>query len=301
MNETRTSASVRPAEVLHDLRGVPVAAADAVGAGRTHHLGAEQVRLRRLAGPRRTAGGDHHDAARVDQPGGDRRDHRQRGDRRVAARGRRSGWRGAAVRAGRRAPAGRRATNRRARPRRTSPTPRRRSAGSRHRSRSRRSRPEEPWRSRPTGRAAAPGRPRRARPAPRPWSAPAPGPARGTRCGWSAPSISPALDPAVTAPISTSGCDSSSRSTSPPAYPLAPATATLRFDMCMTIQSNAYSVPIARREATQPPGSAACRVRSGLSTTAVASVVVVRRGARLRAAAPPVRPPRRGRRRCPPR
>ena len=39
----------------------------------------------------------------------------------------------------------------------------------------------------------------------------------------------------VTAPTSTPGCPSSSRRSSPPAYPLAPATATLTFDMCMTI------------------------------------------------------------------
>ena len=50
--------------------------------------------------------------------------------------------------------------------------------------------------------------------------------ASGSRCGWSAPSVAPALEPAVRAPISTSGWDSSSRSSSPPAYPLAPATAT---------------------------------------------------------------------------
>ena len=42
---------------------------------------------------------------------------------------------------------------------------------------------------------------------------------------------------AVSAPISTSGCASSSRSTSPPAYPLAPATATRTTVMCMTIHA----------------------------------------------------------------
>ena len=41
------------------------------------------------------------------------------------------------------------------------------------------------------------------------------------------PRSSPALPPAVSAPISTSGWARSRRSSSPPAYPLAPATATL--------------------------------------------------------------------------
>src|SRR5512144_1866343 len=48
--------------------------------------------------------------------------------------------------------------------------------------------------------------------------------ASGVRCGWTAPSRCPALPPAVTEPISISG----SRRSSPPAYPLAPATATVR-------------------------------------------------------------------------
>ena len=68
--------------------------------------------------------------------------------------------------------------------------------------------------------------------------------ASGTRCGWSRPSGSPALEPAVTAPISTSGCASSRRSTSPPAYPLAPATAAFGFvmthdytEVCMDLQT----------------------------------------------------------------
>ena len=51
--------------------------------------------------------------------------------------------------------------------------------------------------------------------------------ASGTRCGWRVPSGSPALEPPVSAPISTSGWASSRRRTSPPAYPLAPATATV--------------------------------------------------------------------------
>ena len=46
---------------------------------------------------------------------------------------------------------------------------------------------------------------------------------------------------AVRAPISTSGWPSSRRSSSPPAYPLAPATATRELVMCMTIQITACS------------------------------------------------------------
>ena len=92
-----------------------------------------------------------------------------------------------------------------------------------------------------TRRAAARGRRRRGRRASRRRSAPSTRSASGTRCGWCAPSASPALEPAVSAPISTSGCASSRRSSSPPAYPLAPATATVRFVMCMTIQTTAYS------------------------------------------------------------
>ena len=80
-----------------------------------------------------------------------------------------------------------------------------------------------------TGRAAGPGRRRRGRRASRRSSRSSTRSASGTRCGWSAPSVSPALLPAVRAPISTSGWPRSRRSSSPPAYPLAPATATLVF------------------------------------------------------------------------
>ena len=62
--------------------------------------------------------------------------------------------------------------------------------------------------------------------------------ASGTRCGCRAPSGWPALEAPVRAPISTSGWPSSRRSSSPPAYPLAPATAIL-VGMCMTIQIRA--------------------------------------------------------------
>ena len=50
-----------------------------------------------------------------------------------------------------------------------------------------------------------------------------------------APSGWPAFDDAVSAPTSSSGCWRRRRTTSPPAYPLAPATATRL--ICMTIQS----------------------------------------------------------------
>lgn len=55
--------------------------------------------------------------------------------------------------------------------------------------------------------------------------------ASGVRCGWCSPSVLPALVAAVSAPILSrpsayAGCPSSRRRISPPAYPLAPATAT---------------------------------------------------------------------------
>ena len=61
-------------QVLDHLRRVPVHPADAVGADRAHDLAAEQVRLGRLAGAARAAGGDHDDLG-LDQPGGERRRH----------------------------------------------------------------------------------------------------------------------------------------------------------------------------------------------------------------------------------
>jgi len=51
--------------------------------------------------------------------------------------------------------------------------------------------------------------------------------ASGRRCWWWDSRELPELAPAVRAPISTSGWASSNRSSSPPAYPVAPATATL--------------------------------------------------------------------------
>ena len=70
------------------------------------------------------------------------------------------------------------------------------------------------------------GRRRRGRRASRAWSPRAPGRRAGPGAAGGLPSRSPALEPPVSAPISTSGWASSSRRTSPPAYPLAPATAT---------------------------------------------------------------------------
>src|SRR5215207_830410 len=67
--------------------------------------------------------------------------------------------------------------------------------------------------------------------------------ASGVRCGCRDPSVSPALLPAVSAPISTWGCPRRRRSTSPPAYPLAPATATLIRSICMTIQKSVCFSP----------------------------------------------------------
>ena len=60
----------------------------------------------------------------------------------------------------------------------------------------------------------------------------------------------------MSAPISTSGWPSSRRSSSPPAYPLAPATATRFLVMCMTIQTSVCACAI---RVTASAGN--CRVR----------------------------------------
>ena len=73
------------AEVLDDLGGVAVDAADAVGADVAHDLAAEQVRLQGLAGAGGAAGGDHDHVGGVDEPGGDGRGEGEGGDGRVAA------------------------------------------------------------------------------------------------------------------------------------------------------------------------------------------------------------------------
>ena len=90
-------------------------------------------------------------------------------------------------------------------------------------------------RGRRCGRAAGRGRPRRGRRARRRVVSSRSRSASGVRWGWTEPSGCPAFEEAVSAPTSSSGCWRRRRTTSPPAYPLAPATAT-RF-MCMTIQS----------------------------------------------------------------
>src|SRR6478609_6703544 len=55
--------------------------------------------------------------------------------------------------------------------------------------------------------------------------------ASGCRCGCTAPRRVPAFEAAVSAPIRRSGWPSSSRRISPPAYPLAPATAAVTMRM----------------------------------------------------------------------
>ena len=106
-------------EVLDDLGGVPVDAADAVRRGVAHHLAAEQVRLGRLARPRwcprrrpRRRRASTRPAATA---GASARRRRPSG----SSRERRPGGRRAARRAGPAARAGRRARCRRARRRRT--------------------------------------------------------------------------------------------------------------------------------------------------------------------------------------
>ena len=76
--------SVSAGEVLDDLGGVPVHAADAVRAGVAHHLAAEQVRLGGLAGAAGAGGGDHDDVG-LDEAGGDGGREGEGGDGRVAA------------------------------------------------------------------------------------------------------------------------------------------------------------------------------------------------------------------------
>ena len=71
---------------------------------------------------------------------------------------------------------------------------------------------------------------------------------------------------AVRAPTSSSGCWSRRRSTSPPAYPLAPATATRL--MCMTIQSSMTpcmhaGASTSRRPGRQLPSGTSAKVSSG--------------------------------------
>ncbi len=223
---TRHRAVGERAEVLGDLRGVPVDPAHAVRAGRAHHLAAEEVGLGGLAGAAGAGGGDHDDVV-VDQPLLDGRGQAERGDRRVAAGDRDprrlpqhvalAGELGQAVGPGAGVGAAVELL--------------------------------------PLGGVLEPvvgaavddeRRPRRARAAIGPdwpcgsarkttsWPASVSAlvstrtrSASGTRCGWRLPSVSPALLPAVSAPISTCGWASSRRSSSPPAYPLAPATATL--------------------------------------------------------------------------
>ena len=81
---TRDRAVDERGEVLGDLGGVPVHAADAVRAGVAHHLAAEQVRLGGLAGAGGAGGGDDDDVG-LDEPGRDGRGEARRGDGRVAA------------------------------------------------------------------------------------------------------------------------------------------------------------------------------------------------------------------------
>ena len=81
---TPTGAAGDAGEVLDDLGGVPVDAADAVRAGAAHDLAAEQVRLGGLAGAA-GAGRGHDDDVGLDQAGRDGRSGGQGGDGRVAA------------------------------------------------------------------------------------------------------------------------------------------------------------------------------------------------------------------------
>ena len=101
----------------------------------------------------------------------------------------------------------------------------------------------------PRRRAAARGRRRRGRPASRgvvssrTWSA------SGSRCGCTRPEARcRRCEAAVSAPIRTSGWPSSSRRISPPAYPLAPATA------AVTMRMNIHTIQFLCRTGISPAG-----------------------------------------------
>ena len=82
--DTGSPAAAR--EVLLDLGGVPVPAADAVGRHRAHHLRAEQVRLERpCPAPEVPRGGDDDDVVGLEQPGGEAGREREGDGGRVAA------------------------------------------------------------------------------------------------------------------------------------------------------------------------------------------------------------------------
>ena len=87
-------------EVLLDLGRVPVHAADAVGRHRAHHLGAEQVRLERLAGARGAGGRDDGDVVGLEHAGDEPGGQGQRDGGRVAARHGDAAWRRRGQRAG---------------------------------------------------------------------------------------------------------------------------------------------------------------------------------------------------------
>ena len=114
---------------------------------------------------------------------------------------------------------------------------------------------ELPRRPRPRRRAAGRGRRRRGRPASRRGRLHDPVGQRH-QMRLVVPQRRPALAPAVTAPISTSGCASSSRSSSPPAYPVAPATATL-VTTCMNMPWRQDHANLDRGAAKGPLGAAA--------------------------------------------
>ena len=175
VKDTVGGSAPQASEVLQQLRGVPVHAADPVRAGRPDQLRPEQVRLERPAGARGPAGRHDDHVVGVGQARGDGGHQRQGCRRRIAAgNGDRSGRRPACP-ADPAAPAGRTARCRHVPCRRT----RCQAAGSS----SRKSAPQSITtarvaarrRERPRPRAAGPGTPHRARPAHPVWSRP--------RCG----------------------------------------------------------------------------------------------------------------------
>ncbi len=213
-------------EVLQHLRGVAMGPADPVCAGGPHQLRAKQVRLQRPTRPRRSTCRDHHRVLCVGQPFGDRRQQRKRHRRWIAAGHRdRCGRRPAVPLAGQLRQSVRPGAGVGGAiellPRLRVLEPEVGTTVDDHRlgvqleGQGRRC---PVWQGHEDHIMASQGLRRRLR-----------YDAVGERhqMGLVLPQLATGTAPAVTAPISTAGWLSSRRSSSPPAYPVAPATATL--------------------------------------------------------------------------
>ena len=232
----------RAREVLDDLGGVPVDAADAVGAGVAHHLAGQQVGLGRLA---RAAECRRRPPRRPRAPRGRRRRRRQgeRGHGRVAAGHRDPGGAGQLLAlAGQLGqavgPGAGVAAAVELLPHRGVDEPEVGSAVDDHAARVLLAQSGGDLAGLPV--RQAPGRPRRGRRASRRWSAPAPGRPAAPGAAGGCPAAHRRWRRRSARRSPPGGGPSSRRSTSPPAYPLAPATATRVLVMCMTIHRSAW-------------------------------------------------------------